>query len=91
MPTGPKGQKRSTDVISAAVKVRRIANGQEEETEVASASERAREGRVKAAKARTAKLTERQRAEIAHVAAAAAPDPTPHGPYKKAGVSQSGG
>ncbi len=35
MPTGPKGQKRPADVISAAVKVMRIATGQEEEGEEA--------------------------------------------------------
>jgi hypothetical protein len=33
MPKGPKGEKRPADVISAAVKVMRIATGQEEETD----------------------------------------------------------
>jgi hypothetical protein len=32
MPTGPKGQKRPADVIGNAVKVMRIATGQEEDT-----------------------------------------------------------
>jgi hypothetical protein len=33
MPTGPKGQKRPTDVIGNAVKVMRIATGEEPETD----------------------------------------------------------
>ena len=32
MPTGPKGQKRPADVIGNAVKVMRIATGEEEDT-----------------------------------------------------------
>jgi hypothetical protein len=32
MPTGPKGQKRPADVISNAVKIMRIATGEEEDT-----------------------------------------------------------
>jgi hypothetical protein len=34
MPTGPKGQKRPADVISNAVKIMRIATGEEEDTVV---------------------------------------------------------
>lgn len=33
MPTGPKGQKRPADVIGNAVKVMRIATGEEQETD----------------------------------------------------------
>ena len=32
MPTGPKGQKRPADVIGMAVKVMRIATGEEDDT-----------------------------------------------------------
>ena len=32
MPRGPQGQKRSADAIGAAVRVARIATGEEEET-----------------------------------------------------------
>ena len=34
MPRGPKGEKRPADVIGNAVKVMRIATGEEEETRV---------------------------------------------------------
>lgn len=74
MPKGPKGEKRPADVIGNAVHVMRIATGEiEEEME---ASER--DGKDPAAaslgkrggKARAAKLTAEQRAEIARKAAA---------------------
>lgn len=71
MPKGPKGQKRPADVISNAVKVMRIAVGEEEE-------ELTEDGKDKAAvslgqrggKARAEKMTARQRSEIAKKAAA---------------------
>lgn len=67
MPTGPKGQKRPADVISAAVKVMRIATGQEEET--AKDTEAQSLGR-KGGAARAAKMSPERRAEIAKKAAA---------------------
>ena len=70
MPKGPKGQKRPADVIGNAVKVMRIATGEEEE-------EYEDDGKNKAAvelgrrggKARAAKMTPKRRAEIASKAA----------------------
>jgi hypothetical protein len=38
MPKGPKGEKRPADVIGAAVRVNRIATGEEEEGRDATAS-----------------------------------------------------
>ena len=72
MPTGPKGERRPADVISNAVKVMRIATG--EETEALPADD----GKDPAAKAlgkkggaaRAAKMTPERRAEIAKKAAA---------------------
>ncbi len=71
-PTGPKGEKRPADVIGNAVKVMRIATG--EETEILSADD----GKDPAAKALGAKggaaraksMTPARRAEIAKKAAA---------------------
>jgi hypothetical protein len=71
MPTGPKGQKRPADVIGNAVRVMRIATGQE-------AEELDDDGKDKAAKALGAKggrkraenMTPERRAEIARKAAA---------------------
>jgi hypothetical protein len=73
MPRGPKGQKRPADVIGAAVKVMKIATGEEPEDYGAD------DGKDKAAqslgqrggKARAAALSKKQRAEIAKKAAAA--------------------
>jgi hypothetical protein len=72
MPRGPKGEKRPADVISNAVKIMRIATGEEDE-------EVSEDGKDKAAqslgrrggKARAKALSPRQRAEIAHAAASA--------------------
>jgi hypothetical protein len=72
MPTGPKGERRPADVISNAVKVMRIATGEEPETLPAN------DGKDPAAKAlgkkggaaRAAKMTPERRAEIAKKAAA---------------------
>ena len=71
MPKGPKGQKRPADVIGNAVKVMRIATGEEQEDFPAD------DGKDKAAqslgqrggKARAKKLTGAQRSAIAKKAA----------------------
>ena len=72
MPTGPKGEKRPADVIGAAVKVMRIATGEEEDApppdsgKDAAAVSMGRKGGV----ARAAAMTPQRRAEIAKAAAA---------------------
>ena len=71
MPKGPQGQKRPADVIGNAVKVMRIATGEEEE-------EYEDDGKNKAAaelgrlggQARAKKLSKKRRSEIAKDAAA---------------------
>jgi hypothetical protein len=71
MPKGPKGRKRPADVIGNAVKVMRIATGEEQEDFPAD------DGKDKAAqslgrrggKARAAALTKKRRSEIAKQAA----------------------
>ncbi len=71
MPKGPKGQKRPADVIGNAVKVMRIATGEEQEDFGAD------DGKDKAAqslgqrggKARAKALSKRRRVEIARKAA----------------------
>ena len=71
MPKGPKGQKRPADVIGNAIKVARIATGEEAEDDLAD------DGRDKAAvslgrrggKARASKLSANKRSEIAKKAA----------------------
>lgn len=71
MPKGPKGQKRPTDVVSNAIKVARIATGEEDE------EFDAEDGKDKAAqslgrrggKARAEKMTPEQRSAIAKKAA----------------------
>jgi hypothetical protein len=71
MPKGPKGQRRPGDVIGAAVKVMKIATGEEPEDYGAD------DGKNKAAqslgrrggKARAAKLSARRRSDIAKEAA----------------------
>ena len=70
MPRGPKGEKRPADVIGAAVKVMRIATGEEEE-ELDRAKSAAAELGARGGKARAAKMTPEQRAEIAKRAARA--------------------
>lgn len=73
MPTGPKGQRRPADAIGNAVKVMRIATGEDEEDygpakpekdEAASAMGK------KGGTARAAAMTPERRAEIARKAAA---------------------
>ena len=70
MPKGPQGQKRPADVIGNAVKVMRVATGEEEEEFVDDGKNRAAQelGR-KGGKARASKLTKIQRREIAKTAA----------------------
>ena len=69
MPKGPKGERRPADVISNAVKVMRIATGEEAE-DFGKVPKRARGGR-KGGKRRAASLTPQQRSEIARAAATA--------------------
>jgi hypothetical protein len=68
MPKGPRGEKRPADVISAAVKVMRIATGEEEE-ELDSAKSAAAELGSRGGKARAARMTPERRREIARKAA----------------------
>jgi hypothetical protein len=68
MPKGPRGEKRPADVIGAAVKVMRIATGEEEEEREATASAAAQLGKLGGA-ARARNLTAERRAEIAKKAA----------------------
>jgi hypothetical protein len=68
MPKGPRGEKRPADVIGNAVKVMRIATGEEEEVlpERSAAAEMGSKG----GKARAAMLSKKRRSEIAKAAAA---------------------
>lgn len=68
MPKGPKGEKRPADVIGNAVKVMRIATGEEEE-DISPESAAATLGKL-GGSARAKKLTPERRAEIAKKAAA---------------------
>jgi hypothetical protein len=71
MPTGPKGQKRPADAITRAVKVARIATGEEQEdTHTDDGKDKAAQslGR-RGGKARAANMTPERRAEIAKKAA----------------------
>ena len=74
MPRGPKGEKRPVDVIGAAIKVARIATGEDEDTPVTLESEDKDAAAVSMGKrggaARAAKLSPEKRAEIARKAAA---------------------
>jgi hypothetical protein len=70
MPTGPKGQKRPADVIGNAMKVAKIATGEEveeldEDGKNPAAKELGRKGGAK----RAANLSPERRAEIARKAA----------------------
>lgn len=72
MPKGPKGQKRPADVIGNAVKVMRIATGEEEE-EFDSADGKNPAAQAmgrKGGKARAESLSAKKRSEIAKKAAA---------------------
>lgn len=71
MPTGPKGQKRPADVIGNAVKVMRIATGEEEETVTDDGKDAAaKELGAKGGRKRAENMTPERRAEIARKAAA---------------------
>jgi hypothetical protein len=67
MPKGPKGEKRPADVIGNAVKVMRIATGEEPE-DIAPANAAATLGTLGGA-ARARNMTPERRAEIAKKAA----------------------
>lgn len=71
MPKGPKGEKRPADVIGNAVKVMKIATGEEEEDKDEDGKDRAAQslGR-RGGKARAEKMSPKRRSEIARNAAA---------------------
>jgi hypothetical protein len=71
MPKGPKGQKRPADVIGNAVKVMRIATGEEEESPATDGKDPAAKSLgQRGGKARAAALSKKRRIEIAKKAAA---------------------
>jgi hypothetical protein len=69
MPKGPRGEKRPADVIGGAVKVMRIATGEEDEELPPVANAAAQLGKLGGA-ARARNLSPEQRAEIAKKGAA---------------------
>jgi hypothetical protein len=70
MPKGPRGEKRPADVIGNAVKVMRIATGEEaEELKADRAKSAAAELGSLGGKARAASMTAQRRSEIARRAA----------------------
>jgi hypothetical protein len=72
MPKGPRGEKRPADVIGAAVMVARIATGEVEDPKTEKNPHAAALGALggaKGGKARAAKLSAKQRKEIARKAA----------------------
>ena len=72
MPKGPKGQRRPADVIGNAVKVARIATGEEEEDMPNDGKDPAAKSLgSRGGKARAAKLSDKRKKEIAKSAAAA--------------------
>ena len=72
MPRGPRGEKRPADVIGNAVKVMRIATGEEtEELATDRVKSAAAELGARGGKARAAKMDQKQRSEIARAAARA--------------------
>jgi hypothetical protein len=68
MPKGPKGERRPADVIGNAVKVMRIAVGEDSDVELKSKLPETRKG-VKGGEARAAKLLPSKRSKIASNAA----------------------
>lgn len=68
MPKGPKGEKRPADVIGNAVKVMRIATGEESDS---IPNKKQSRGGKKGAKKRAKILSPQERSEIASIAAAA--------------------
>lgn len=70
MPTGPKGQKRPADVIGNAVRVMRIATGEETDDVIDDGkSAAAKELGAKGGRKRAENMTPERRAEIAKKAA----------------------
>lgn len=70
MPTGPKGQKRPTDVIGNAIKIAQIATGeQEDEIKDDGKDPAAKALGAKGGKKRAANLSPERRKEIAKKAA----------------------
>lgn len=71
MPKGPQGEKRPADVIGAAIRVARIATGEEPEEITDDGKNKAAQALgKKGGKARAEKMTPQRRAEIAKKAAA---------------------
>ena len=68
MPKGPRGEKRPADLIGNAVKVARIATGEEQDEREATSSAAAQLGKLGGA-ARAKAMTPERRAEIAKAAA----------------------
>jgi hypothetical protein len=70
MPTGPKGQKRPADVIGNAVRVMKIATGEETDTVLDDGKDPAAKALgAKGGKKRAETLSAKRRAEIARKAA----------------------
>ncbi len=67
MPKGPQGQKRPGDVVSNAIKIAKIATGEDKEE----TPSKTRQGGLKGGKARAKALSPEERSEIAKVAAQA--------------------
>ena len=65
MPKGPQGQKRPGDVIGNAIRVARIATGEEKED----TPSKTRKGGLRGGKMRAKSLTPEERSEIARIAA----------------------
>lgn len=70
MPKGPRGEKRPADVVGAAVKVMRVATGEEEEDLSPEIKSAAAELGRRGGKARAASLSKKRRKAIAKKAAA---------------------
>lgn len=72
MPKGPKGEKRPADVIRNAVKVMKIATGEEDDAKSDDGKDKAAQslGR-RGGEARAASMTARQRSDVAKRAARA--------------------
>jgi len=69
VPKGPRGEKRPADLIGNAVKVARIATGEEQDERDAASSAGAQLGKL-GGQARARNLTAEQRVEIARKGAA---------------------
>jgi hypothetical protein len=70
MPKGPRGEKRPSDVIGAAIMVAKIATGEVEDNATPADKAHHSAGGKKGGAARAAALTPAQRSEIAKKAAA---------------------